>query len=226
MTKIKSIRAVVESAVFGSGEKSGNESEVKPPVVAVTRDFGAGGGEFSHLLAERLGVECFDNQIVDHLTKRVDTDKAWQKRLDEKVPRAVDDWVMSLFSKSSLTLANHQKHLIQVIQVLAEMGGVIIGRGGNLILADPHVFHVKIAGSKEVRAQRVAQREQMSLKKAKEKAISVDEERIRFVRKLYARCPRDMDRCDLTINSDGKTAEQMVNVTLYAMRQFGYLPES
>ena len=225
MSEISSIHNIVESAFFGAGVKSKGKKVAKPPVVTVARDFGAGGAEVACLLAKSLKVECFDDQIMDYVAGRIDVNKTWQKRLDEKVPRGVDDWVVSLFSKN-MTLANHQKYLIQSIRAVAGIGGVIIGRGSNLILADANVFHLKIIGSKELRAERISKREEMTVKEAKEKAISVDKERVAFVRALYKHCPKELDRCDLTINSDNKTAEQIVKVVVYAMRKFGYLSAS
>ena len=215
------IHDMIQPVLFDSGDKMESAQRASVPVVTVSRQFGAGGGEFACLLAERLEVECFNDQIMDYVTNRVNTDHAWQERLDEKMPNPIDNWVLSLFSKN-MTIAAHQRYLVQVIHVLARLGGVIVGRGSNLILSNSQVFHLKIVGSSTACAQRVSQREQMSLDEANAKATAIDAERVHFVRALYQHCPKDVDRCDLSINSDGRTAEQMVDVALYAMRQFGY----
>jgi hypothetical protein len=37
------------------------------PYVAISREAGAGGGEIGRLVAERLGCECLDNQLLTHI---------------------------------------------------------------------------------------------------------------------------------------------------------------
>ncbi|MBF0384222.1 MAG: cytidylate kinase family protein [Magnetococcales bacterium] len=69
-----------------------------PPMVTVSRFCGANGGKISRMLADRLGVACYDQKLVETITKEIKADKYLVSRLDEHVTSWVDDLVYDVFS--------------------------------------------------------------------------------------------------------------------------------
>ena len=85
--------------------------------------------------------------------------------IDERTPNPLEDWVYALFSKGEISRSSFYRRLIKTTVFIANTGGVIIGRGAHLILANnPNVFRVRIEGSHEICAKRVAEREKVKSK--------------------------------------------------------------
>jgi len=101
-------------------------------------------------------------------------------------------------------------------------GGVIIGRGANLILGPDRAFRVRIVGSPVKCAERVAEEENISFEEAKQKAHDVDQERAEYIKKLYDTDIDDPLSYDLVLNSDRYDRVQLVELILEAMQKSGY----
>ncbi len=193
------------------------------PVVTVSRTLGTNGSKIAELLAEQLTVPCFGYSMLDGIIKEAKSDKYLMGLIDERAPNALDDWIHALFTKGEISRAGFYRRLIKTTTAIAKTGGVIIGRGAHLILANnPKVFRIRIEGSLNVCVQRVAERENIKPKKAREKILKTNEERRRYVKELYKRYPHDRAYYDLVINSDNIDAQQAVDIILFAMEKMGY----
>jgi cytidylate kinase len=101
-------------------------------------------------------------------------------------------------------------------------GGVIIGRGANLILGPERAFRVRIIGSPRKCAERVAERDNISQEKALQLVHDVDQERAEYIQKLYDTDIDDPLSYDLVLNSDRYDHVQLVELILVAMQEAGY----
>lgn len=198
----------------------------KCPVVTVSRDYGAGGSRIAELLSEMLTVNCFGYAILDKVVKEAKSNKHLMGRLDERFTRISDNWVLSLFGKGGANKDDYIKRLVKAVTAIGQTGGVIIGRGAHLILADnPKVFRVKMEGSPEACIKRVSERENISKKEAKKRIKKVEKERIQFVKELYKRFPTNRAYYDLSISTDELDPHQAVEIIVYAMLKRGlYIP--
>jgi len=194
-----------------------------PPVVTVSRNFGALGREVAILLADCLEVRCCDRYILHEVARRADVDEALVKTLDEHVSKLEGHWWGELLQQITFNHDDYYRYLVKVILSISRMGGVILGRGAHIILGKEKAFRVRITGSLKQCAKRVAEREHLDLEQARQRIIEVDHERAEYVRRLYGSGVDDTCMYDLVLNSDRYTREQMVELILIAMQKSGYV---
>jgi hypothetical protein len=191
-------------------------------VVTVSRNFGALGRETAQLLADTLELRCCDRSILQEVARRARTDEELVKVLDEHISHIDDHWWSTLTTKNAFSYEDYYKYLVQTIFSISLRGGVILGRGANLILGPERAFRVRIVGSPLKCAERVAERENISLEEAMKKAQDVDQERSEYIRKLYDTDIDDPLAYDLVLNSDRYNKVQLVELILIAMQESGY----
>lgn len=192
--------------------------------MTLSRSMGSQGSRIAELLADHLGVPCFGYALLDGIVKEAKSDKFLMALVDERAPNALEDWVHALFSKGVVSRSSFYRRLIKTTLLIAKTGGVIIGRGAHLVLANnPKVFRLRVEGSFDVRVQRVAERESLSLKKAKELVNRTDAERKKYVKELFKRYPHERAYYDLVVNSDTLTPFDAVDIVLHAMEKMGYI---
>ena len=196
------------------------------PVVTISRNYGALGKETGQLLADTLGVRCCDRFILQEVARRAEVDEALVRVLDEHVSHIDRHWWEGLLTKQTLPVDAYYKHLVKTVLSISLRGGVIIGRGANLILGPERAFRVRLVGSVEKCAARVAERKQISIEEARQKVLEVDHERAEYIRKLYDTDIDDPLSYDLVLNSDRYDRVQMVELILVAMLRSGYALQS
>ncbi|MBF0370057.1 MAG: cytidylate kinase-like family protein [Magnetococcales bacterium] len=223
------VQALIKSIGF-QGSRTNGKREIAScgPVVTIARDFGAGGNAAGRILAGKIGVPCLDQELLDQIVERMKTDKKLMRRFDERLPQSfLEDWLYTMVTKGAPNRSVYHQRLIHLIQGVADMGGVILGRGAHLILDNrKNVFRMRITGSVEVCAKRIADREGVDLEKAKRMITQINQERMAFVRGLFKHFPSTKTYYDLVLNSDGLTPDQITEVALFTMKQMGFhVPE-
>ena len=172
------------------------------PVVTISRDYGSGGDVIATRLAQRLGVDLFDDQIIKQIAERLHEDHATVKLLDDSIERAKDLWFYRLFSGKDVGFDAYRDTLVKVVMTLGRLGGVIVGRGAHVILAESCALRVRIAGSVEVCAKRMVQGHQQDLAAEIEKANEVNHRRGKFVWEMFHARLSDAHQFDVEVNTD------------------------
>ncbi|OSM05002.1 hypothetical protein MAIT1_03130 [Magnetofaba australis IT-1] len=194
------------------------------PLVTISRTFGAGGTDIARLLAQRLEVPFYDREILEGVAEMAKGDKYLLEKLDERAPKAVENFIYSLVPSKGTSKDKFNYYLIKTILGIASRGdgGVIIGRGAHLILRDRPVFRLRVEGSKTRCVERLSLR--FDIKKADAEAMfeKVNAERNEFVRNLYKAHVTDHHFYDMTINSDVFAPEQVVKLATRAMDEMGF----
>lgn len=191
-------------------------------VVTISRNFGSLGKIVGKLLADTLEVRCCDRYILQEVARRANTDEELVKVLDEHISRIDKHWWSTLITKNTFSYEDYYKYLVKTVFSISLRGGVIIGRGANLILGPERAFRVRIVGSPLICAKRVAERENISLEEAMQKVQDVDRERAEYTRKLYDADIDDPLSYDIVLNSDRYDQVQLVELILEAMKKSGY----
>ncbi|AHK77995.1 hypothetical protein M911_00920 [Ectothiorhodospira haloalkaliphila] len=193
-----------------------------PPLVAVSRDYGAGGEQVARLLAERLQVEFFDEELLDRVAKHAEQDRNLLRELDEKVSAWKSTWVYSVLSGDAYFLTTYRRALVDVLLAISPKGGVIVGRGAHIFLRDRGAFRVRIAGSPRHCAVRVALDEDLPEAEAREKVETINHQREQFLWNMVQRRTNDFHQFDLVINTDKlHDWDKVVNLILNAMADAG-----
>ena len=195
-------------------------------VVTVSRDFGSMGKLVAQLLADTLEVRCCDRFILQEVARRAHVDEELVKVLDEHVSKLNDHWWQHLLNKDAFSYEDYYHYLVKTVLAISRTGGVIIGRGANNILGTKRAFRVRITGSVEQCAKRVASRENISTKESIKLVREVNSERAEYIKMLYDTDINNNTGYDLILNSDRYDRVQMVDLILDAMEKAGYkLPD-
>ncbi|MGZ8411051.1 MAG: cytidylate kinase-like family protein, partial [Hyphomicrobium sp.] len=101
-------------------------------------------------------------------------------------------------------------------------GGIIVGRGGHVILAGRDVLRVRIVGSVEACATRISDQEGASYAEAKRKVQDVNKRRGKFVWDMFHSRYNDPTNFDLIVNTDYfRRLDDVVELVLIAVRGRG-----
>jgi cytidylate kinase len=166
-------------------------------VITVTRDYGAGGYEVARGVAEKLGWELLDRELLHQAAAVEHLPDAELERLDEKAISMADRFRLH---------PPHERYihgLTEVARQAAARGNVVlVGRGtGQLLRATPNVFHLRLVADKEWRARRMAQREGWSFEQAMARCTEEDRVRTRFTKYFFGATALQPDQYDLIVNT-------------------------
>jgi len=191
-------------------------------VVTVSRGYGSLGKIIAQALADRLGVRCCDRSILEGVAKHADVDVELVKRLDENIePSVALPWT-AFFKGKSFPKERYLHHLVKVVLNISKKGGVIVGRGAHLILGPDKAFRVRVIGSLEVCAQRVAERDQLDLEAARERVMTINNQRADYLKQLYGEGIDDCGDYDLVLNTDRFDVDASIELILHSMQLAGY----
>ena len=187
--------------------------------VTLSRDYGSTGFETAKQLAKKLGVRCFDKEILDAIAEQSNVDIGLLEKLDEHSRGFIEQWATSLISGKAAYHSDYKRHLVNIVLGIARQGGVIVGRGAHLILDPRRVFRVRITGSLEECAERIAARESISVEQATKKVKQVNDDRAAYVKRMFHVPLHDASRFDVILNSDRHSPEDLADIIVHAMRK-------
>ena len=125
-------------------------------IITISREFGSGGRTIGKLVAEHLGIRCYDAELIQKLAAESGFDENYVKEAGEYTPGG---FLASAFTNRSFGPTNEDllwKLQYRIIRELAEKEScVIIGRCANYILKDyPNVIRVFIHASWDFRMEK------------------------------------------------------------------------
>ncbi len=174
----------------------------KIPAIAISRDYGSGGDEIAELLAQRLHLKLYNQEMIDRVATRLGTDPDTVRQLDEGVGRVREMWLTRLFSGQDLSPDTYKRHLVDVILSLGRAGGVLLGRGAHVVLSTSTALRVRITGSPTVCAKRVAAAENLTYDEALERLREINHNRGKFVWELFGVRTSEANNFDIVVNTD------------------------
>lgn len=160
---------------------------MKNKIITISREFGSGGRTIGKEVAEKLGIPCYDGEIIDKVAEESGFSKEYIEQNGEY--SAHRTWIGRSLSASSYgaTMSNQDAIWVaqrRVILELAEEGPcVIVGRCADVILRDKaELLKVFIHADTAARAKRIVEiygeREQSPEKRLADK----DKRRIAYYR--------------------------------------------
>lgn len=131
-------------------------------VITISREFGSGGRTIGKEVAERLGIPCYDQELIDRIAKESGLTKEFIAERGEYTKRG--GWLANAFADRSLKSLSVQDYIWtvqrKIIQEVADQGPcVIVGRCADFILKDrADLLKVFIHASVEARSKRVVEK--------------------------------------------------------------------
>jgi cytidylate kinase len=183
-------------------------------VLTVTRDYGAGGYEVAHRLAEALGWELLDRELLHQAAALENLPDAELERLDEKAISLADRFRLN---------PPHAKYLHGLReaarQAAAKGNVVLVGRGTGFLIDDtPNVLHLRLVAPREWRARRMAQKEGWTSEYALARCTEEDRNRERFARYFFGDVPIQPARYALIVNTGRVPLDDVVAVVAALVR--------
>lgn len=130
---------------------------MKNRVITISREFGSGGRTIGKKVAEKLGIPCYDAEIIQEMAKETGFAPDYVKEAGEYAPGS---FLSAAFSNRMFGPTNEDilwEHQYKVITELAEKGPcVIVGRCADYILRDKaDCLKVFIHADMKFRAERI-----------------------------------------------------------------------
>lgn len=194
--------------------------ERQPPVVVtMARDHGAGGEEIATKVAERLGVRSYDKEILESVVRQAEGDPHLMRQLDEKLPERAGMFLYASLMGLNDPLSEYQRLLTRVVNGVAFQGGVILGRGAHLLLRGQLRFRVRIVGSEDVCALRLAGGDPSTVPARLEEVRKVNAARERFFKETFQLSNHNALQYDLVLNTDRFTdLDEVADLIVQAYR--------
>lgn len=159
-------------------------------VITIGREFGSGGHEIGMKLAEKLGIKCYDKELLELAAKESGLCEELFASQDEKPTNSfLYSLVMDTYSLGYTNLyvdmpINHKVFLAQfdAIKKLAEREScVIVGRCADYALEDnPYAVSVFIKASLDERVQRIKRIYELNDSKAADLIQKTDKRRASY----------------------------------------------
>ena len=180
-------------------------------IITISRGSFSRGREIAEKLAERLGYNCISREILIEASEHFNIPEI-------KLIRAIHDApsILDRFSQGK------ERYIAYVREALLEYAVddnlVYHGLAGHFFLQGiPHVLKIRITTDLEERVKNEADRENITLDKARDIVVKNDEERRKWAQALYGIDPWDSRLYDLTIHLGCITIDDAVNLILKAV---------
>ena len=171
------------------------------PYVAISREAGAGGSPVGQLVGEMLGWEVLDRNILDRVSQRYKIPRQMLEMVDETRSNWAYDILGTWLDPKVIPHEKYVIHLGHVVLAAACQASVVyVGRGVQFLLPRDRGLAVRIIASESYRANRIAEREDISIKEATRKMHSIDTGRRAFVHRFFHQDINDPHLYDLVIN--------------------------
>lgn len=130
-------------------------------IITISREFGSGGRTIGKGVAEKLGIPCYDHEVIEQLVERSGFDADYVKSQSEYAPNG-SLFANALNAGNFCGLSNQDKLWTMQRQIIEELGEkencVIVGRCADYILRDrADCLKVFIHRDFQSRAERIVQ---------------------------------------------------------------------
>jgi len=181
-------------------------------VISIGRRCGSGGRKIGQMLAEKLGVKCYDKELMALAAKESGLCKELFEKNDEK---STGSFLYSLFmdtyssgysSPAYMDMPINQKIFLAQFESIKNLerreSCIIVGRCADYVLAGcPNVVTVFITGEDRERIKRLMECHDMDENDARELMIRIDKERSSYYNYYSNRHWGDSGNYDLCLDS-------------------------
>ena len=189
-------------------------------VITIGREVGSGGRELGRLLAETLGIEYYDKEIIAEIAKNTELSEQYVKQVVEKNPHELFPITVAHTFSYIDTQEIQQKQMIfmeqeKVIKKMAETSDcVIVGRCADYILQDFKPFRIFVYADMDSKVERCLARSENPDKLPRQKLIkqikSIDKNRARYYNYYTGKTWGDMLNYDICINTTNVNISELV----------------
>jgi cytidylate kinase len=186
--------------------------------VCISREAGAGGGTIARMVGGRLDWKVYDHELAEAIAQRMETSPDEVRAIDELAPSVVQDWILPLREEYYAPQEAYLDHLAKLIEAIGRAGeSIVVGRGANFMLPRQETLSVRIVAPLKARAQRLAERMQVSVRTARRAARDLDRRRLQFDRTMHRSDANDSHNFDLVLDSDSLGLALAADLIIHAV---------
>lgn len=199
-----------------SGRK---EQAMSRKIITIARQYGSGGRETGHALAEMCGYKFYDNNLISLAASKIGFDEGRLHAADEKIPNSI---LYTLAAGSSMygNVFNQDYQPIndklfmaqsEIIEAAAEEdhGAVIVGRCADYVLEHrTDVLRVFLYADFDHRVAEIARRHELSESEAKSLVIKTDRRRANYYNYYTGKKWGKLENYDLALSTDGLSIKE------------------
>lgn len=189
-------------------------------IITISREFGSGGRELGKRLADLLGYDYYDSEIISMVAQKSGMDSeyventlsnhGWQ---NQKITFGGTLGSVSYIQSSKVNLLLQQKKVIEEIAALGK-DCVIVGRNADVILQEYHPFNIFVCASADAKKKRCIERapegENLTEKELLRKMKQIDKVRAQTRELISGSVWGKRDAYHLTINTTEWNIKELV----------------
>ena len=201
-------------------------------IITISREFGSGGRELGKRLADHLGFDYYDSEIIAALSRKSGMDRSYIENILndhgwQNVPITFRSTLGSTgyLQSSKVNLLVQQK---QVIEEIAALGKdcIIVGRNADVILRQYDPFNIFVCAEQEAKVRRCVERspegENLTEKELIRKMKQIDKNRAQTREIIGGPTWGQRDAYHLTVNTSGWNIKELIPaVAGFALCYFG-----
>lgn len=192
------------------------EQPSSPYNVTISRSCSSKGKEIAAQVAQQLKLRLLDKQILDEIARLAEIDAYVMEHIDQHFDDE-DDWLSTLLGNKQAERNLYQRNLVKTVLSAAQLGGVFLGRGANLVLARQNAFRVRIVASIRSCALEYAQQQEIAYEKAYQHIASINKHRANYIQKIFGADIDNMLNYDICINTDQFSVAQATQLIVQGL---------
>ena len=190
-------------------------------IITIGREFGSGGREFGRRLAEELGIEYYDKEIITAIAEKTSMSQEYVQEVLEGKPHTLYPITIgqSMLIQDNFYIQQEQSIYLaqsEIIRELAQKSScVIVGRCADFILRDLKPYRIFVYADMDSRIKRCISRstdleKHLTEKEIKKQIIKIDKNRAKYYDYYTGNEWGDKSNYDLCINTSNKSIKEMV----------------
>ena len=181
-------------------------------IITIARQFGSGGREIGHRIAEILGVKCYDRDLITLAAEKSGLSEEALHHADEK---AASSLLYTLVMSSNMYHSNVDHFNVpindklfcvqsEIIRDIAQREScVIVGRCADYVLSEhPRVVRVFLFSDFDNRVKKLCAEESISEADARERIVKTDKRRANYYNYYSGQKWGKIDNYDLALSTD------------------------
>lgn len=180
-------------------------------IITISREFGSGGRELGKRLADALGIDYYDREIITAIAEQTGFGEDYVERiLESHAWQSIPLNFRHSFANINMIEPTQTGFLIEQKRVIekiakAKKDCVIVGRNADILLSDENPFRIFVFAGMDARIRRCTERaeegENLSPKEMEKNIRRIDQNRARIREILSGSKWGDSGMYHLTINT-------------------------
>lgn len=194
-------------------------------IVTIGRQTGSGGKDIGMKLAERLGVQCYDKELLDRAAKESGLCRELFETNDEKPTNSflyslvMDTYSLGFSSSPYVDMPINQKIFLAQFDSIRRLAKsescVIVGRCADYALAgEPDVVSVFVSAEEDDKIKRLVSKHNVSPDKARDIMLKTDKRRASYYNYYSNKKWGDAGSYDFCVNSSATGLDGAVDLIL------------